>query len=121
MTAICGGGVVRGRAHKEFNEFVNLVDAPTAITVMGGGGMEGRNPHATGMIGMHGTKTSNRGVSGCDMLLALGARFSDRVTGNVNTFASEANIIQDQPSVRPGIGLIEMHDVAHGDRGCFSH
>ena len=90
---ICGGGVVRGRAHKEFNEFVNLMDAPTAITVMGGGGMEGRNPLATGMIGMHGSQASNIGVNECDLLIAVGCRFSDRVALDPESFASQAKIV----------------------------
>ena len=90
---ICGGGVVRGRAHKEFNEFVRLVDAPAAITVMGGGGMHGRDPHTTGMIGMHGSQASNIGVSECDLLIAVGCRFSDRVALDPETFASQAKIV----------------------------
>ena len=76
---ICGGGVVRARADQEFNKFANLVDAPTAITVMGGGGISGTNPHVTGMIGMHGSQASNIACNECDLLIAVGCRFSDRV------------------------------------------
>ena len=90
---ICGGGVVRGRAHDEFNEFCNLVDAPSAITVMGGGGMNGRNPLVTGMIGMHGSQASNIGVNECDLLIAVGCRFSDRVALDPATFAGQAKIV----------------------------
>ena len=90
---ICGGGVVRARAHREFDEFCNLVDAPAAITVMGGGGMNGRNPHTTGMIGMHGSQASNMGVNACDLLIAVGCRFSDRVALNPASFASQAKIV----------------------------
>ena len=90
---ICGGGVVRGRAHEEFNEFVNLVDAPSAITVMGGGGMNGRNPHATGMIGMHGSQASNMACNACDLLIAVGCRFSDRVALDPASFARQAKIV----------------------------
>ena len=90
---ICGGGVVRGRAHREFNQFCELVDAPTAITVMGGGGMQGRNPHVTGMIGMHGSQASNIGVNECDLLIAVGCRFSDRVALDPDSFASKAKIV----------------------------
>ena len=90
---ICGGGVVRGRAHKEFNEFVRLVDAPAAITVMGGGGMNGRDSHTTGMIGMHGSQASNIGVNECDLLIAVGCRFSDRVALDPDSFASQAKIV----------------------------
>ncbi len=91
---ICGGGVVRGRAHKEFNEFANKADAPVAITVMGGGGFNGRNPLTTGMIGMHGSQASNMGIDGCDLLVAVGCRFADRVTLDVNKFAKNAKIVQ---------------------------
>ena len=91
---ICGGGVVRSRAHREFREFANRVDAPTAITVMGGGGMDGRDPLTTGMIGMHGSRASNMAVDGCDLLIAVGCRFSDRVALNPKTFAQQAKIVQ---------------------------
>ena len=59
---------------------------------MGKGGFSGEDPLYTGMLGMHGTKTSNLGVSGCDLLIVLGARFSDRVTGNTKTFAKNAKM-----------------------------
>ena len=88
-----GGGAVISGASKEVRELIDKIDSPACDSLLGKGVVDAEDPHYTGMIGMHGTKTSNRGVSGCDMLLALGARFSDRVTGNVNTFASEANII----------------------------
>ena len=90
---ICGGGVVRGRAHEEFNKFANIIDAPTAVTVMGGGGMNGRNPLVTGMIGMHGSQASNIAVNECDLLIAVGSRFSDRVALDPETFASQAKIV----------------------------
>ena len=76
---ICGGGVVRGRAHEEFLQFAERIDSPVAVTVMGGGGFRGRNPLTTGMIGMHGSQASNMAVDGCDLLIAVGCRFSDRV------------------------------------------
>ena len=91
---ICGGGVVRSRASEEFNTFVNRCDAPTAITVMGGGGISGRNPHVTGMIGMHGSQASNMAVDACDLLIAVGCRFSDRVALDPKTFAKNAKIVQ---------------------------
>ena len=91
---ICGGGVVRSRAHVEFEEFANKVDAPVAITVMGGGGICGRNPLATGMIGMHGTQASNMACDACDLLIAVGCRFSDRVALDPKTFAKDAKIVQ---------------------------
>ena len=91
---ICGGGVVRGRAAEEFNEFAVRIDAPVAITVMGAGGFKGRNPLTTGMIGMHGSQASNMAVDACDLLIAIGCRFSDRVALDPKTFASQAKIVQ---------------------------
>ncbi len=91
---ICGGGVVRSRAQEEFTRFAETADAPVAITVMGGGGICGRNPLATGMIGMHGTQASNNAVDACDLLIAVGCRFSDRVALDPSTFASNAKIVQ---------------------------
>ncbi|MBR0399189.1 MAG: biosynthetic-type acetolactate synthase large subunit [Mogibacterium sp.] len=90
---ICGGGVVRSRSDEEFNRFANLVDAPTAITVLGGGGMNGRNPLVTGMIGMHGSQASNIAVDECDLLIAVGCRFSDRVALDPDSFAGNARIV----------------------------
>ena len=91
---ICGGGVVRGRAHREFREFAQRLDAPVAITVMGGGGFPGANPLTTGMIGMHGSQASNTAVAECDLLIAVGCRFSNRVALDPSTFASQAKIVQ---------------------------
>ena len=88
-----GGGAVISGASKEVRELINKIDSPACDSLLGKGAVDATDPHYTGMIGMHGTKASNKGVSGCDMLLTLGARFSDRVTGNVNTFASDAKII----------------------------
>ena len=90
---VCGGGVSRSRAHREFEEFANRVDAPVAITVMGAGGFRGRNPLTTGMIGMHGSKASNMAVDNCDLLIAFGCRFSDRVALDPKSFASQAKIV----------------------------
>ena len=84
---ICGGGVVRSRAHVEFENFANKIDAPVAITVMGGGGFRGRNKLTTGMIGMHGSQASNMAVDACDLLIAVGCRFSDRVALKPSSFA----------------------------------
>lgn len=91
---ICGGGVVRSRAHKEFEEFANKIDCPVAITVMGGGGFNGRNKLTTGMIGMHGSQASNMACNACDLLITVGCRFSDRVALNPESFASQAKIVQ---------------------------
>ena len=75
-------------------ELAHRIDAPVCDSLMGKGGFSGEDPLYTGMLGMHGTKTSNLGVSGCDLLIVLGARFSDRVTGNTKTFAKNAKILQ---------------------------
>ena len=90
---ICGGGVVRARAQSEFETFAACVDAPVAITVMGGGGFPGDNPLSTGMIGMHGSQASNMAVDHCDLLIAVGCRFSDRVALDPKTFAAQAKIV----------------------------
>ncbi len=90
---ICGGGVVRGRAHVEFKEFAEKMDCPIAISLMGGGGFSGTHPLTTGMIGMHGTEASNRAVAGCDLLISIGCRFSDRVALDTKSFASQAKIV----------------------------
>ena len=89
-----GGGTILSGAAKEAAEFAEKIDAPVCDTLMGKGAFDGRSERYTGMIGMHGTKTSNLGVSECDLLVALGARFSDRVTGNPKKFAENARIIQ---------------------------
>ncbi len=88
-----GGGVIASQASDELREFVEKVDAPVTDTLMGKGAFDGTNPRYTGMLGMHGTKTSNLGVSTCDLLIVVGARFSDRVTGNAKAFAKNAKII----------------------------
>ena len=88
-----GGGAVISGASEELKKFVSLIDAPVCDTLMGKGAFDGHDPHYTGMIGMHGTKTSNLGVSKCDLLIAMGARFTDRVIGNPNKFATGAKII----------------------------
>ncbi len=89
-----GGGVILSDASKELREFVEKVQAPVCDSLMGKGAFDGTDPKYTGMLGMHGTKTSNYGVSECDLLLAVGVRFSDRVIGNAEKFAKQANIIQ---------------------------
>ena len=88
-----GGGAVISGASEALKEFVERIDAPVCDTLMGKGAFDGHDPRYTGMLGMHGTKASNLGVSRCDLLIALGARFSDRVIGNAKTFASGAKIL----------------------------
>lgn len=89
-----GGGAVLSGASKELYEFVKKVDAPVTDSLMGKGAFPGTDPLYTGMLGMHGTKASNYGVSECDLLIVAGARFSDRVTGNAKKFAQNAKILQ---------------------------
>ena len=88
-----GGGVISG-AYKKIRELVSKIDAPVCDTLMGKGVIDGHDPHYTGMIGMHGTKASNLGVSACDLLIVLGSRFSDRQIGSPRTFAKNAKILQ---------------------------
>ncbi len=88
-----GGGAILSEASEEVARFAELIDAPVCDTLMGKGAFDGNSPRYTGMIGMHGTKTSNLGVSQCDLLIALGARFSDRVIGNPRKFAEGAKIV----------------------------
>ncbi len=89
-----GGGVILSDASKELREFAEKVQAPVCDSLMGKGAFDGTDSKYTGMLGMHGTKTSNYGVSECDLLLAVGVRFSDRVIGNAEKFARQADIIQ---------------------------
>ncbi len=89
-----GGGAVISEAGEELRAFVDRVDAPVCDTLMGKGAFDGTDARYTGMLGMHGTKASNLGVSGCDLLIALGVRFSDRVLGNAEKFAKQAQILQ---------------------------
>jgi len=89
-----GGGAIASDAANEVRKFAEIIDAPVCDTLMGKGVVDGHDRRYTGMIGMHGTKASNFGVSECDLLVALGARFSDRVIGNAKKFAANAKIIQ---------------------------
>ena len=88
-----GGGVIASDASNELKELVHKMDAPVCDTLMGKGAFDGTSEYYTGMLGMHGTKTANFGVSECDLLIAIGARFSDRVYGNAASFAKNAKIV----------------------------
>lgn len=88
-----GGGAISAEAFNEVREFAHRIDAPVCDTLLGKGAYDGKDELYTGMIGMHGTKASNFGVSECDLLIALGARFSDRVVGNPQKFASKAKVL----------------------------
>ena len=89
-----GGGAILSGAAEEVTEFVHKMDAPVTVSLMGHGAFPETDPLFTGMLGMHGTKTSNYAVTKCDLLVTIGARFSDRVTGNTQTFAKNAKILQ---------------------------
>lgn len=106
-----GGGAILSDASEELREFVRKVNAPVCDTLMGKGAFPGTDELYTGMLGMHGTKTSNYGVSECDLLIVVGARFSDRVTGNPKRFASHAKILQFD------IDVVEMNKNVLIDEG----
>ena len=89
-----GGGAVLSGAQEELAEFVDKVDAPVCDSLMGKGAYDGRKDNYTGMLGMHGTKASNFSVVECDLLITVGARFSDRVTGDTKRFAENAKVLQ---------------------------
>ena len=92
---LVGGGVIRSRgAVPEFRKFFETLNAPVASTIMGGGACPGNHPLFTGMIGMHGSHASNIASSQCDLLIAIGCRFSDRVATHPATFAKQAKIVQ---------------------------
>ena len=115
---ICGGGVVRGRADKEFRAFAEKLDAPVAITLMGGGGFPGAHPLSTGMVGMHGSRASNLACNECDLLIAVGCRFSDRVALNPKTFAKQAKIVHidiDRAEIDKNV-LTDHHIVGNARR-----
>lgn len=88
-----GGGAILSGASKEVRELAKIIDAPVCDSLLGKGAFDGNDARYTGMLGMHGTKASNLGVSECDCLIALGVRFSDRVIGNPKRFAENAKII----------------------------
>ncbi len=88
-----GGGVIRGRASEELTTFLEQIDSPACTSLMGSGALSSLNPRFTGLVGMHGTKVSNMLVSACDLLIVIGARFSDRVISKASSFARNAKII----------------------------
>ena len=104
-----GGGAVISGASKEVRELAAKMNAPVCDTLMGKGAFDGHDPLYTGMIGMHGTKTSNFGVMECDLQVALGARFSDRVVGNPKRFAENAKVVHID------IDAAEIHKNIHAD------
>jgi len=91
---LTGGGVILGNASEDLHRFVKKVNVPVASTLMGIGGFPGTDPLWLGMTGMHGTYYANMAISNCDLLITMGTRFSDRITGKISNFASKANLIQ---------------------------
>ena len=89
-----GGGAITSGAAEELRKFAHTINSPVTDSLMGKGAFSGEDELYTGMLGMHGTKTSNLGVTKCDLLITVGARFSDRVTGNTAKFSQNAKIIQ---------------------------
>ena len=89
-----GGGAVAAEAWEEVRELAHKIQAPVTDSLMGKGVFSGEDEYYTGMLGMHGTKASNLGLTKCDLLITIGARFSDRVTGNTRNFARNAKVIQ---------------------------
>ena len=110
-----GGGAVLSGASESLKEFAYKLDAPVTDSLMGKGAFPGTDDLYTGMLGMHGTKPSNFGVSKCDLLVVVGARFSDRVTGNASKFASNAKIIQIDIDPAEIDKNIQTHASIHGD------
>ncbi|MBI4352380.1 MAG: biosynthetic-type acetolactate synthase large subunit [Candidatus Omnitrophica bacterium] len=88
-----GGGVIIANAAPELKEFAEKINAPCTNTLMGLGGVPGSHPLFLGMLGMHGTVYANKAVHECDCLIAVGARFDDRVTGDIKKFAPKAKVI----------------------------
>lgn len=89
-----GGGAIISGAEEEIKVLAEKLDAPVTGTIMSKGAFDEENERYMGMLGMHGTKTSNYSVTKCDLLVAIGTRFSDRVTGNTKKFAYNAKILQ---------------------------
>ena len=109
-----GGGVIRSDASAILNEFLERIDAPVGSSLMGLGAVSPSSPRFTGMIGMHGTRLSNVSINNCDLLIVIGARFSDRVISKSSTFARQARIIQidvDPAEFNKNI-MTEIHVVA---------
>ena len=90
---LVGGGMIISDADAELKTFVDKIQAPVCDTLMGKGAYDGRSENYTGMVGMHGTKASNLGLTKCDLLIVMGARFSDRVIGDPSKFATQAKIL----------------------------
>ena len=114
---LAGGGIIRSKAAGEFVAFAERLEAPVAVTLMGKGAIPDRHPLCTGMIGMHGTLVSNMTTTECDLLIAVGARFSDRVTCDLNEFVKQAKVVHidiDRSEVNKNV-ITDHHII--GDAG----
>lgn len=103
-----GGGIITSGAHEELEELVDILGIPVTLTLMGLGGFDGTRPEFLGMLGMHGTYTANMAINNSDLVFAIGARFDDRVTGNIEYFAPLAKIIHidiDPASISKNIDI----------------
>ena len=89
-----GGGVISANASEELNTFLKLIDAPVCTSLMSLGAVPSDSERNTGMVGMHGTRLSNLSINNCDLLIVIGARFSDRVISKGSAFARQAKILQ---------------------------
>jgi acetolactate synthase-1/2/3 large subunit len=101
-----GGGIILSGAHEQIRELAELTQVPVTLTLMGLGAFPGTNPLFLGMLGMHGTYAANMAVQNADLLIGIGVRFDDRVTGKLETFASKAKIIHidiDPTSIRKNV------------------
>ena len=101
-----GGGVILSNAASEITHLAHTMQSPVTTSLMGLGAIPGTDPLWLGMLGMHGTYRANMAISGCDLLIAVGVRFDDRVTGKTETFASQANIVHidiDPTSIRKNV------------------
>lgn len=101
-----GGGIIAARASEELTRFARRLSIPVTMTLMGLGGYPGDDPQWLGMLGMHGTYQANMAVGNCDLLIAIGSRFDDRVTGKIEGFAPNARIIHidiDPTTIRKNI------------------
>ncbi len=110
-----GGGVGMAQAVPALREFIAVTQMPSTCTLKGLGAVEPNEPHYLGMLGMHGTKAANFAIQECDLLIAVGARFDDRVTGKLNTFAPHAKVIHMDIDPAEMNKLRQVHVGLQGD------
>ncbi|MEX8925765.1 acetolactate synthase large subunit, partial [Salmonella enterica] len=110
-----GGGVGMAQAVPALRKFIAVTQMPVTCTLKGLGAVEADYPYYLGMLGMHGTKAANFAVQECDLLIAVGARFDDRVTGKLNTFAPNASVIHMDIDPAEMNKLRQAHVALQGD------